>query len=145
MKALIVEKKEALDQAAAQLLQWSKGRKKWAFVGEIGAGKTSAIQALCNRLGVEGEVLSPTFSLVNEYRYTGGQVYHLDLYRLNEVDEALEIGIENYLYDDQYCFIEWPQLIEDLLPEDTIVIKLEIIGDSARKILFLANEDTEHT
>ncbi|HMQ48332.1 MAG TPA: tRNA (adenosine(37)-N6)-threonylcarbamoyltransferase complex ATPase subunit type 1 TsaE [Saprospiraceae bacterium] len=145
MKALVVEKKEALEQAAQQLLQWSKGGKKWAFVGEIGAGKTSLIQALCIRLGVEQEVLSPTFSLVNEYGHPAGRIYHIDLYRLHDLEEALDIGIENYLYDDQYCFIEWPQLVEDLLPEDTIFIKLEIIGDSARKILFLANEDTEHT
>jgi tRNA threonylcarbamoyladenosine biosynthesis protein TsaE len=87
-------------------------------------------------------VTSPTFSLVNEYEYedeTGNKsrFHHLDLYRLNDIQEALEIGIEDYLYDDNYCFIEWPELVAPLLPEDVVHIKITIMPDLSRKILLL--------
>ena len=111
-----------------------------AFSGEIGAGKTTFIQVICRQLGVdEAEVVSPTFALINAYDVAGSsrQIYHMDLYRLESLDEALQIGIEDYLYGGDYCLIEWPELIEALLPDDTVRIKLEILGDSSRKILFL--------
>ena len=127
-----------LDQAAAQLLAFAGERRKFAFYGEIGAGKTTFIQAICRRLGVREAVVSPTFALVNEYRTDDDElIYHLDLYRLKNVQEALDIGIEDRLYDENYCFIEWPELVEDLLPEDTVRIKLSIVENSTRKILFL--------
>lgn len=143
MKEITIHKLEALPEAAAMLLRYKPGARVMAFSGEVGAGKTTFIQAICRLLGVKEEVASPTFSLINEYEYMdsannrGYPVYHIDLYRLKSLDEALEIGIEDYLYSGAYCFIEWPELAEALLPEGTVRIKLEIIGDSGRKILIL--------
>ena len=117
-------------------------RKIMIFKGEIGAGKTTFIKSLCEELGVEEKVTSPTFSLVNQYSYLDKEgreqfIYHLDLYRLKSKQEALDIGIEEILDEDTYCFIEWPELIEDLLPDNIVKISIEIVDDSSRKILFL--------
>jgi|AntRauTorckE5430_2_1112549.scaffolds.fasta_scaffold02901_5 tRNA threonylcarbamoyladenosine biosynthesis protein TsaE len=120
-----------LDEAAPNQLIWT-------FTGEIGAGKTTLIKAICRLLGTEEKVSSPTFSLVNEYKDREGLTfYHMDLYRLHDTEEAVDIGIEEYLDSGQRCLIEWPGLIEHLLPENTFRIKLEIGSDSSRKIIFL--------
>jgi len=132
-----IEGPEQLDVLAGQMLEMAGGRRVFAFTGEIGAGKTTFIQAICRRLGVTGEVTSPTFALVNEYQGAEARIYHLDLYRLTDVEEALGIGIEELLDIGDYCLIEWPGLIEGLLPDDTVRINLEIVGNSTRKILFL--------
>lgn len=124
-------------RVAAQLLEAAGDRRKFAFYGEIGAGKTTLIQTLCRLLEVADYVTSPTFALVNVYESPEGPVYHLDLYRLKNVEEALDIGIEEYLADDAYCFIEWPELVDALLPEDVIRIKITFLAESSRKILFL--------
>ncbi len=143
MKEAVIHSPGELNDITKVLLERTREGQVMAFYGEIGAGKTALIQALCRQLGVEEEVSSPTFSLVNEYEYrrqgddSPHPVFHMDLYRLKDIDEALNIGIEEYLYSGAYCFIEWPGLIEALLPEDTVRIKLEIIGDSSRKILIL--------
>ncbi len=134
---LRIERPEQLEEAAERLLEAAGERRVFAFTGEIGAGKTTFIQALCRRLGVRGEVTSPTFALVNEYQGAQGRICHLDLYRLEDVEEALDIGIEELLDSGDYCLIEWPELIEDLLPEDAVRINLEIVENSTRKILFL--------
>lgn len=139
---IILDGIEDLPKAAQQLIDFAGGRKKWTFKGEIGAGKTTFIQTLCKKLGVEDKVTSPTFSLVNEYIYLDAekrqkQVHHIDLYRLNSLDEAINIGIEDYLFDDSYCFLEWPQIIEPLLPENAVEINIEIIDNSTRKMIFL--------
>lgn len=119
------------------LLSFANGRKVWLFKGQIGAGKTTIVQALCAHLGVEEEVTSPTYALVNEYQ--GDEIiYHLDLYRLNTVEEALDIGIEDYLYSGQYCLVEWPELIEEIAQEaKPITIDISINPDSSRNILLL--------
>lgn len=135
---LIVASLEELNQAAVQLLEFAGARKKMAFYAEIGAGKTTFIQALCKQLGVVERVTSPTFSLVNEYSPGKNKlIYHIDLYRLNSFQEALDIGIEDYLYGPEYTFLEWPDIIETLLPEQVIRIKIKILDNSTRKILFL--------
>ena len=108
----------------------------------MGAGKTTFVKAFCQHLGVEGSTASPTFSLVNEYRYTApdGSVawfHHLDLYRLRSASEAFDIGLEDLLYDPWYCVIEWPQIVETMLPENTAKINIEIIGETSRRILIL--------
>ena len=131
-----------LPLVAERLLAYAGARRKLAFYGEIGAGKTTFIQAVCRRLGVREKVTSPTFGLVNEYTYPDQQgreqrAYHLDLYRLTRLEEALDIGIEDYLDDAAYCFVEWPDLIEALAPPEVVRIKLSITGNSSRKILFL--------
>ena len=133
---------EELDQVAQQLLQFAGDRKKMIFSAEIGAGKTTLIQAICRQLGAREKVTSPSFSLVNEYSFLNKDkeeslIYHIDLYRLNTLQEALDIGIEDYLYDDSYTFVEWPELVDSILPEKVIRIKIEILDNSSRKILFL--------
>lgn len=127
---------------AQQILTLNGQRRKFALIGDVGAGKTTLVQHFCHLLGVEGAVTSPTFALVNEYPLkanvgTQGVVNHLDLYRLKSLEEALEIGIEDYLYNEDFCFIEWPEIIESLLPEDIIRIEIEIMEESGRKVLFL--------
>ncbi|AEE50606.1 tRNA (adenosine(37)-N6)-threonylcarbamoyltransferase complex ATPase subunit type 1 TsaE [Haliscomenobacter hydrossis] len=138
-----IERLESLPQCSKKLLETFPNARVFAFTGEVGAGKTTFIQNLCKRLGVTSAVTSPTFALVNEYPYTDlasglpQSVYHLDLYRLRSIEEALEIGIEDYLYSQKYCFVEWPELVEPLLPADTVRIHFEILSDSQRKMLFL--------
>ena len=131
MTEISINSPKALTAVATKLLDRAAEARVLAFYGEIGAGKTALIQALCRQLGVKEEVSSPTFSIVNEYEYItpadglAHPAFHMDLYRLKQLDEALQIGIEEYLYSGAYCFIEWPELIEGLLPEDTVRIKME--------------------
>lgn len=131
--------KEAdLADVAQELLQVAGPCRVWTFAGELGAGKTTLIRALCTQLGVPAaEVTSPTFALINEYQANHTKtVYHMDLYRLQSLEEALDIGVEDYFYSGSYCFVEWPEVVAPILPEGTMTIKLEITGDSMRKILF---------
>ena len=118
----------------------AKDCKLWLFTGHIGAGKTTIIQRICDYLNIEDEVTSPSYSLVNEYKGTA-PLFHIDLYRLTDIEEALSIGIEDYLYSGYYCFIEWPELIAPLLEEMPVLnIQIEIQEDSSRKILFLVDD-----
>jgi tRNA threonylcarbamoyladenosine biosynthesis protein TsaE len=103
------------------------------FNGEMGAGKTTFIKALCNKLGITGATSSPTFSLVNEYQSTANQiVYHFDMYRLKNQTEALDMGIEEYLYSGNWCFIEWSEKIPDLIPLKHSVVSISILKDGKR-------------
>ncbi len=103
------------------------------FNGEMGAGKTTFIKSLCKKLGVENPTSSPTFSLVNEYQITSNQlVYHFDMYRLKNQEEALDMGIEEYLYSGNWCFIEWSENIPDLIPENHSVITISVLNDGKR-------------
>lgn len=128
-----------INTAAEKLLAFCGKHKKLAIYGEMGAGKTTLVRAMCQVLGIHENVSSPTFAIVNEYSTPESDtlVYHLDLYRLKNLQEALDIGVENYLEDENYCFVEWPELIEPLLPPDTVRIKLELVHESQRKILIL--------
>lgn len=105
------------------------------FYGEMGVGKTTLIKQICKELGTEDNISSPTFSLVNEYS-TGDNntLYHFDFYRINHEEEALDIGVEDYLYSNNWCLIEWPENIENLLPLDAVAIHLSILEDGQRKI-----------
>lgn len=136
----IIKTVEAYDQLALDLLTFLKGRKKIILEGEIGAGKTTFTKAFCQLLKVEDHVTSPTFSIINEYVFpkngTENKFYHMDLYRLEDIYEALDIGIEDYLYDNSYCFIEWPKLIEPILPTDVVKINFKLLDDGSRKIEF---------
>ena len=131
-----------LDIAAGRLLKIVGDRKILAFEGEIGAGKTTFIKALCREIGVKEEVTSPTFSIANEYLYKDEKgkerrIFHLDLYRLEDMEEAINIGMEEYLDSGEICLIEWPELIKPLLPDDVVQIKMVIEEDFSRKLLFL--------
>ncbi|MBA3648379.1 MAG: tRNA (adenosine(37)-N6)-threonylcarbamoyltransferase complex ATPase subunit type 1 TsaE [Chitinophagales bacterium] len=115
---------ERLPDLASEIFLFCPNKKIFALSGEMGSGKTTLIGALCRMLGVKDRVTSPTFPIVNEY-YATGRISHIDLYRLNSISEVLNIGIEEYLAGNEYCFIEWPQLIKILLPSDTVFIKIE--------------------
>jgi len=133
----IIKNEKELPEIAKAMIEQAGERKKWMFFGDLGAGKTTIIKALVHALGAKDMVTSPTFSLVNEYKLKKGVVYHLDLYRIEDLEEALNIGIEEYLDSPYYCFIEWPAIIEPLWPPETVEIKVQILNDSTRKILFL--------
>lgn len=105
------------------------------FYGEMGSGKTTLIKEIINQLGVEGVANSPTFSLVNEYLSKSGEnIYHFDFYRIETEEEAYDIGVEEYFYSNSWCFIEWPNKVENLLPLESVVIKLTINPDDTRTI-----------
>ena len=113
--------------SALELLKQSEPHRVFAFDGQMGAGKTTFIKQLCQEMGTADVVNSPTFAIVNVYDVTRpyqGEVYHFDCYRLKDIREAMDFGAEEYLYSGNYCFIEWPALIEPLLPEDTVHVKI---------------------
>lgn len=127
--------KNYLEEAASRVLETCKNAKVFAFYGEMGAGKTTLIKALSRHLGSGDSLSSPTFSIVNEYRDAkGNPIYHMDLYRLKNLDEAEEIGVEEYLHSGHYCFIEWPELILPILPDDAVHLLLETSADQSRKL-----------
>lgn len=132
----LLDLKKAIPEIAEALGQ----RRKVALYGELGAGKTAFVQAFCQWLGTEERPDSPTFSLVNDYTYcdASGQravVHHLDLYRIQNTEEAFEVGIEEMLHDPWYCFIEWPQIIEPLLPPDTARLHLRVVSAQERHLI----------
>lgn len=121
--------------AASTVLKRYGKQAVWAFHGQLGAGKTTFIHALCDLLQVEDTVSSPTFSLINEYRSsTGNTIYHMDWYRLKDEEEAMQAGIEDSLYSGHLCLIEWPEKAAGLLPDDTVHIYLETTGLNTRRL-----------
>lgn len=127
---------EALPEAAKQFVEQMGDNTVFAFYGKMGAGKTTFISALCRALGVEDTVTSPTFSIVNEYRadLTGELIYHFDFYRIKKLDEVYDLGYEDYFYSGAVCLIEWPELIEELLPTDAVSVHIEELPDGSRRI-----------
>ena len=124
-----------LQTAARNFLKLTEGSKIFAFYGEMGAGKTTVIKAICRELGATKNVTSPTFTLVNEYITTVGKsVFHIDCYRVEKREEALDFGIEEYLSGDSYCFIEWPEIIESILPMQVVKVRINV-GRNEQRIL----------
>lgn len=124
---------ENINAAAAEFLKELGDRKIVAFYGSMGAGKTTFIKAICDVLGVTDTVNSPTFAIVNEYlAASGSSIYHFDFYRIKKIEEAYDFGYEDYFYSGDLCLIEWPELIEELLPEDTVRVKIEEIETGER-------------
>jgi len=125
-----------LDAVAAELIAELGGRKKLAFSGDMGAGKTTLIQAFCRVLGVAQVVTSPTFALINEY-YTarGESIYHFDLYRIEDTRELYDIGYEEYFFSDDYCFVEWPEMASELIPAEFTFIRITVNEDGSRLVV----------
>ncbi|MEL1253747.1 tRNA (adenosine(37)-N6)-threonylcarbamoyltransferase complex ATPase subunit type 1 TsaE [Flavobacterium sp. DGU38] len=133
----IVFSLDQIQETAEQIIAQNP-KKIILFNGEMGVGKTTLIKHLCKVLGVEDATSSPTFSLVNEYYASNNQiVYHFDFYRLNKETEALDMGVDDYLYSGNWCFIEWPEKIANLLPEETSTITIELLNDGQRKLELL--------
>jgi tRNA threonylcarbamoyladenosine biosynthesis protein TsaE len=138
MKTIHLPSIEALPQAAKEFVGLMDDRTIYAFDGEMGAGKTTFISALCQALGVEAEEAnSPSFAIVNEYRSetTAELIYHFDLYRLETIEEALDLGIEDYFDSGALCLLEWPERVEDLLPDDTVRVEIRVNEDKTRDII----------
>lgn len=130
---------EDLQKFIPQFLEHAGATRKVLLRGEMGVGKTAFVQALGQHLGVKEKIQSPTYALINEYSFESekGQVcaiYHMDLYRLKSLEEAIDIGIEDYLYNDNWCFIEWPDLIKEIWPTEYVVVDLKLNSDNSRQI-----------
>nr|MBD3623094.1 tRNA (adenosine(37)-N6)-threonylcarbamoyltransferase complex ATPase subunit type 1 TsaE [Sunxiuqinia sp.] len=126
---------DELPQAAEAFLKHFPNERLFAFYGKMGAGKTTLIKALCRALGSTDPITSPTFALVNEYSTAGNErIFHFDFYRIKSMEEALDIGFDDYIYSGKYCMMEWPENIEDLLPEEIVKVEIDVLDSSARKI-----------
>ena len=128
---IVIRNIEEIDEKAREFINALGNHRVVAFYGSMGAGKTTFIRALCQTLGVHEPVTSPTFAIVNEYE---GPIYHFDFYRIRRLEEAFDIGFEDYLYSGHLCLIEWPELIEELLPDDTVQVYITINPDGSRTL-----------
>ena len=152
MNKFKIQNTEGLPEAALQFVEAMGEKRVFAFYGKMGAGKTTFIKAICEALGVEDTVTSPTFAIVNEYmtpqpplggdnnskefplKGVRGSIFHFDFYRIKNLREAYDIGCEEYFYSGCPCFIEWPELIEELLPEDTVKVSIDVQEDGSRTV-----------
>ena len=127
-----------INEAAKTFVENMGDGKVFAFYGKMGAGKTTFVKAICECLGVEDVITSPTFAIVNEYTSatTGDAIYHFDFYRIKKLEEVYDMGYEDYVYSGSLCFLEWPELIEDLLPEDATKVTIEEIAYGSRVVKF---------
>ena len=126
---------DEIEKAAKKFVDEMGENKVFAFYGKMGAGKTTFIKAVCEELGVEDVINSPTFAIVNEYMNGHGEpIYHFDFYRIKKSQEVLDIGYEDYVYSGNVCFMEWPELIENLLPDDAVKVTIEEEMDGGRVV-----------
>jgi tRNA threonylcarbamoyladenosine biosynthesis protein TsaE len=133
---ILIKNKRHLSSAAKQLLKYCGDNKIFAFYGSMGAGKTTIIKAICKVLGATDIVSSPTFTLVNEYRtLKGGSLYHIDFYRIKKQEEVFDFGLEEYLSGDSFCFMEWPELVEEILPPETVKVRITVEDNEQRTLL----------
>ena len=135
---LRIDSIETIREAAKQFVAALEENTVFAFYGKMGAGKTTFIKAVCEELGVEDVITSPTFAIVNEYRSetSGELIYHFDFYRIKKIEEVYDMGYEDYFYSGALCFIEWPELIEELLPGDAVKVTIEENEDGSRIVRF---------
>ncbi len=145
---IIIKDIDSIRQAAQQFVSNIGNHKVFAFYGAMGAGKTTFIKAICEELGVDDVITSPTFAIVNEYTITlppspntlhpspNTPIYHFDFYRIKRIEEVYDMGYEEYFYSGSLCFIEWPELIEDILPDDAVRVTISEQEDGTRKVAF---------
>ena len=131
-----IQSLDQIHEAAHRFVEAMGDNTVFAFYGKMGAGKTTFIKAVCEELGVSDVITSPTFAIVNEYRseIAGELIYHFDFYRIKKLEEVYDMGYEDYLYSGALCFIEWPELIEELLPGNTVKVTIEEIENGERKV-----------
>ena len=135
MTTLTIHSLDTIHETAKQFIDQIGDKKVFAFNGEMGAGKTTFIKAICEMMGVKEIVNSPTFSIVNEYETGNGNIiYHFDCYRINKIQEALDLGAEEYLYSGNLCFIEWADKIASLLPDSLVNVNIEEMENGKRRI-----------
>lgn len=133
MKTIHIDHEDQLTEVADALLESLDGRTVVVLRGEMGAGKTTLIRALAERLGVEDQVTSPTFALVNQYATAVGErLFHFDFYRIDDEREAFDLGYEEYFYSGDLCLVEWPEKIESLLPEEVVTVRITVTGVDER-------------
>ncbi len=135
---IVINNIKDINKAARTFIDYMPEGNVIAFYGNMGAGKTTFIKALCEELGVEDEVTSPTFAIVNEYTCANApsKIYHFDFYRIKKLEEVYDMGYEDYFYSDSLCLIEWPELIEELLPDDVTKVHIIEQSDGSRKIVY---------
>jgi tRNA threonylcarbamoyladenosine biosynthesis protein TsaE len=132
---IVISDLRHLHESAKKFILNIDGRKIFAFSGSMGAGKTTIIKAICEVLGAKDIVTSPTFTIVNEYRtFSGESIYHIDFYRIKKCEEVFDFGIEEYFDSGSYCFMEWPELVEGILPRETVNVKISV-DDKERRIM----------
>ena len=132
---------EDYPQAAREFIGQMQGARVFAFYGKMGSGKTTLIKSICEELGVEDSINSPTFAIVNEYEDREHRtIFHFDFYRIKSLEEVYNMGYEEYVYSDAICFMEWPELIEELLPEETTKVYIEENDKGEREVRILFNE-----
>jgi tRNA threonylcarbamoyladenosine biosynthesis protein TsaE len=130
---IIIKDMEHIAEAAKQFVNAIGNHRVFAFYGHMGAGKTTFIKAICEELGVKDVITSPTFAIVNEY---DGPIYHFDFYRIKKLEEVYDMGYEDYFYSGAFCFIEWPELIEELLPTDAVKVSIREQENGTRTVEF---------
>ena len=137
METFKIESLEKIQEAAKQFVSFMGDNTVFAFYGKMGAGKTTFIKAICQELGVTDNITSPTFAIVNEYRsdIAGELIYHFDFYRIKKIEEVYDMGYEDYFYSGAICFIEWPELIEDLLPGNTVKVSITEEENGSRSVV----------
>lgn len=132
---ITIKSLDTIQEAAKEFINRMGEGKVFAFYGKMGAGKTTFIKALCETLGVKDVITSPTFSLINEYTNgKGNSIYHFDFYRIKKLEEVYDMGYEDYFYSGNLCLLEWPELIEEILPENVIKVTIEEQADGTRKL-----------
>ncbi|WP_308600955.1 tRNA (adenosine(37)-N6)-threonylcarbamoyltransferase complex ATPase subunit type 1 TsaE [uncultured Dysgonomonas sp.] len=130
-----IESLDKIDEAALEFIRAMGDNTVFAFHGDMGAGKTTFIKAICENLGVSDTINSPTFAIVNEYRSDSGElIYHFDFYRINKIEEVFDFGYEDYFYSGSLCFIEWPEKVDSLLPKDTVNVYVKVQEDGSREV-----------
>lgn len=131
-----IQNLDNIREAAREFIDHIGENTVFAFYGKMGAGKTTFVKAICEELGVEDVITSPTFAIVNEYEAPQKTIYHFDFYRIKKLEEVYDMGYEDYFYSGALCFIEWPELIEDVLPEDAVKVTIEECADGSRSVKF---------